>query len=430
VPRRALPARIARFIIGEAGEDKLRLIVEISRKISTATELKEVLDFILDAARKEIDYDAAGIFLFDEESQTAMCAAGRGYRESFSIVAPFDRLPGIVGWVISTGESVIAAEVEDNPHYLNLREETHSQLTVPITGADKVLGAFNLESDRADAFTEKDLEWLAVLATQVAISIERARLHQELLEKRRLDEELRIAREVQLSLLPTSAPKLDGLDIAGINIPSRNIGGDYYDFIPIVSGHLGIVIADVAGKGVPASLIMASFRAFLRAEIRNNYSIHTIFAKVNNLLSEILQPHQFVTAFYGVLDLEQRRFTFSNAGHNPPMLLRPDGKWRRLTSGGVVLGIFEGASYDQGVIDLMPGDLFVLYTDGLIEAENKAGQMFGDKRLERLVRANMHLPADELCETIYQEMRRFTKESRLDDDTTIVIAKVLQANVS
>jgi sigma-B regulation protein RsbU (phosphoserine phosphatase) len=425
VPRRALPARIARFIIGEAGEARLRLIVEISRKLSTETELNEILDFIMDSAREVTDYDAAGIFLFDEESQATRCVAGRGYRESFRIEAPFDNHLGIVGWVISTGESVIAAEVEDNPHYLNLRAETRSQLTVPIMSADKVIGAFNLESDQADNFAEKDLEWLTVLATQVAISIDKARLQLELLEKRRLDEELRIAREVQLSLLPTAAPKLDGLDIAGINVPSRNIGGDYYDFIPIVSGHLGIVIADVAGKGIPASLIMASFRAFLRAEIRNNYSISTIFARVNNLLHEILQPHQFVTAFYGVLDLGRRRFTFSNAGHNPPLLLRPDGKWRQLKSGGLILGIFEGASYDEEFIDLMPGDLFILYTDGLVEAENKAGQMFGRKRLERLVRTHAHLRAAALCETIYQEMRRFTKESRLDDDTTIVVAKVL-----
>ena len=171
--------------------------------------------------------------------------------------------------------------------------------------------------------------------------------------------------------------ELDSLDIAGINVPSRDIGGDYYDFIPIVEGHLGIVVADVAGKGIPASLIMASFRAFLRAEIRNNYSIHTIFAKVNNLLVEILKPHQFVTAFYGVLDLQRRRFTYSNAGHHPPLLLRQDGKWRQLKVGGLMLGTFENISYDEQFVDLSPGNLFVLYTDGLVEAENKAAKFSG-----------------------------------------------------
>jgi sigma-B regulation protein RsbU (phosphoserine phosphatase) len=298
-------------------------------------------------------------------------------------------------------------------------------LTVPITSDGKIIGAFNLESDRASNFGEKDLEWLSVLATQVAIAIDKARLHDELLEKKRLDEELRIAHEVQLSLLPTAAPKLAGLDIAGMNVPSRDVGGDYYDFIPIVAGHLGIVVADVVGKGIPASIIMASFRAFLRAEIRNNYAIQTIWSKVNNLLYEILQIHQFVTAFYGVLDLERRRFTYSNAGHHPALLLRPDGKWRQLKRGGTVLGICEGAAYEEEFIDFVPGDLFVLYTDGLVEAENEAKQMFGLNRVKRLVRLNADLPAAELCDALYKELRRFTQGNRLEDDTTIVVAKVL-----
>lgn len=423
--RAALPTRIARFIIGEADKTKLRLMVEISRKISTATERSEVLDFILDSAREVVDYDAAGIFLSDEESRTARCVAGRGYGEAVGAEVPLANDAGIVGWVISTGESVIAAEAEENPHYLKLREETRGQLTVPIASDGKVIGAFSLERDRPDSFAEKDLEWLTVLATQVAIWIDRARHRRELLEKKRLDEELRIAREVQLSLLPAAAPELAGLDIAGINIPSRDIGGDYYDFIPIVADHLGIVVADVAGKGVPAALIMASFRAFLRAEIRNNYAIRTIFDRVNNLLHEIFQPHQFVTAFYGVLDLERRRFTSSNAGHNPPLLLRPDGRWRELKSGGTVLGLFEGTAYDEQFVDLVPGDVLVLYTDGLIEAENKAGRMYGQQRLRQFVRSHAHLSAAELCEEVYVDMRRFTGESHPDDDTTIVVARVL-----
>ena len=423
--RGALPKRIARFIIGEAGEAKVRLMVEISRKLSTATELDDVLNFILDAASEVIDYNAGGIFLHDPEHETARYVAGRGYALVKGLEIPLKNNSGIVGWVTATGESVISGQVKENPYYLSLREETRSQLTVPITSDDQVIGAFILENDKQDSFAEKDLEWLTVLATQVAIAIDRARLQQELLDKKRLDDELRIARDVQLSLLPTTVPNLDGLDIAGINVPSRDIGGDYYDFIPIVEGHLGIVVADVSGKGIPASLIMASFRAFLRAEIRNNYAIQTIFARVNNLLHEILNPHQFVTAFYGVLDLERRRFTYSNAGHHAALLLRPDGKWRQLNVGGTVLGTFENITYDEQFVDLSPGDLFVLYTDGLVEAENKAGQMFGRKRLERCVRANAHLPAAELCAVIYAQMLRFSRESRLDDDTTIVVAKVL-----
>src|SRR5262249_11754088 len=304
----SLPVPTGRFNIGDANKTNLRLMVKISSKISTATDRTDVLNFIVDSVREVIDYDAAAIFLLDEESQTARYVAGRGYGEAVGNEVVLTNDDGIVGWVISTGESVIAPDVGENPHYLNLRQGTRSQLTVPITIDGKLIGAFNLESDQPDSFTEKDLKLLKVLATQVAISIDRANHRRGLLERKRLDEELRIARQVQLSLLPASAPKLEGLDIAGINIPSRNVGGGYYDFIPIIAGHLGLVISHVARKGVPASLIMASFRAFLRAEIRNNYAIQTIFDRVSNLLHEILQPHQFVTAFYGVLDLARRRF--------------------------------------------------------------------------------------------------------------------------
>ena len=394
-------------MIGEAGGLKLRLMVEISRKISTATELDEVLSFIVAAAGEVIDYDAAGIFLFDQTNQTVKCIAGRGYGPAGCVEAILENPIGIVGWVITTGESVIAAEVEEDPHYLNLREETRSQLTVPITSDGKIIGAFNLESDRASNFGEKDLEWLSVLATQVAIAIDKARLHEELLEKKRLDEELRIAHEVQLSLLPTAAPKLAGLDIAGMNVPSRDVGGDYYDFIPIVEGHLGIVVADVVGKGIPASIIMASFRAFLRAEIRNNYAIQTIWSKVNNLLYEILQIHQFVTAFYGVLDLGRRRFTYSNAGHHPALLLRPDGKWRQLKRGGTVLGIFEGAAYEEEFVDFVPGDLFVLYTDGLVEAPGRDIDVGTDRLLgeaERMLASGFRTGAPALVAAMQREI--------------------------
>lgn len=343
--KRKLPARIARFIIGEAGELKLRLMVELNRRITTSQDLDEILNYIADTLLDVISYDAAGIFLLNPESHALECVVARGYSESDKAAASLTSRDGIVGWVITTGESVLAAEVADNPYYINWRGLTRSQLTVPILSDGRIIGAFSLESDKPGNFSEKDLEWLSILATQVAIALDKARLHQELLKKKQLDEELRIAHEVQLSLLPKSAPKLAGLDIAGINVPSRNVGGDYFDFITIIPGHLGIVVADVSGKGVPASLIMASFRAFLRAEIRNNYAIRTIFTRVNNLLHEILQPHQFVTALYGVLDLKQLRFTYSNAGHHPAILLRANGKRHYLTIGGMVLGIFEDTSY-------------------------------------------------------------------------------------
>jgi len=321
-------------------------------------------------------------------------------------------------------EVVRLAERQPAPYHLETNSAGNASLTVPIISGRGTVGAFQF-GGATEIFAGTILELMTVVAGQAAIFVDKAVLSKELREKRRIEEELRIAREVQLSLLPAEAPKIDALDLHGINIPSYKIGGDYFDFIPIVDGHLGIAVADVAGKGVPASLIMASFRAVLRAEIRNNYAIRTILAKVNRVLKETLRDDQFVSAFYGVLDVARRRFTYSNAGHHPAIVFRTGGKRRYLKSGGLVLGIFDGVSYNEQFIDLVPGDLLLLYTDGLVEAEDPSGEMYGRARLERYVAANADMNAHALCDAIYADMSRFTRAPRPADDTTIVIAKIL-----
>lgn len=421
-----LPARIARFI-AKSGENRLRLMAEISRRISSSTDPDEVLTFIVEVSRDLIKCDAAGIFLLNQEKDSFSCVAGQGYGDTSLLDKSFAIHEGIVGWVLSTGESVIVDEAEEDSRYLNLREQTRSQVTVPIITGAEIIGAFDLESDRPGSFTEEDMELLSALATQAAIAHERAALHQERMQRKRLDEELRIAREVQLSLLPGKAPCVPNLEFAGINVPSRDVGGDYYDFISIAEGQLGIAIADVSGKGIPAALIMASFRAFLRAEIRNNYAITTIFSKVNNLLSEIVKDNQFVSAFYGVLNLKTLRFTYSNAGHHPPILFRGQQETERqyLEGGGLLLGLFTDAHYDEQFIDLRSGDFLLLYTDGLVEAENEDGEMFGHERLEKFVEEHLSLSARELCDSLYVRMAQFTGVGHSEDDTTVVAIKIL-----
>ncbi|MEJ7709632.1 MAG: GAF domain-containing SpoIIE family protein phosphatase [Pyrinomonadaceae bacterium] len=422
--KQSFSGRFVRLIKGEEKGSKLRLMQEINRKIATSLDLDQLLNFIVDSVHEVIPYDAAAIYLFDEETQNARHVVGRGYSESEQKDFPLKSLCGIVGWVIVSGESVVSPEVSSHHSYMNCREKTRSQLAVPIISEGKITGAFSLEIDRPDAFTAEDEQWLSVLATQTAISIGMAAPHEALVEKKRLDEQVRIARDVQLSLLPTAAPAIDGLDIAGINVPSQGIGGDYFDFLQVADGHFGVIVADVVGKGVPAALIMASFRAFLRSEIRNNYAIKTIFAKVNNLLKETLRDNQFVSAFYGVLDLKRHRLTYSNAGHPAPLLIRRNVRPKSLTSGGPVLGILEGVNYKEKFIDLLPGDLVLLYTDGLSEAQNDSGEMFGSERIEQILRDQGHLSAQALCGALYAEAASFSGAHLPEDDTTIVVIKV------
>jgi len=391
----------------------LRLIGEINRRITGSSDLSEVLGYILDAMAAVIPYESAAIYLLNPHTQSVKYYLHRGAqaRTIREQPFPFDE-------VERAQQSLVGYDLQSS-------DGSGSKLTVPISAGIGVVGAFQVAAPTT-SFTEEILELASVVGTQAAIFVEKAVLSKQLREKQLIEEELRIAREVQLSLLPAAAPQVPGLDIHGINIPSYKIGGDYFDFIPIVAGHLGIAVADVAGKVIPASLIMASFRAVLRAEIRNNYAIRTILAKVNRVLKETLRDDQFVSAFYGVLDLARRRFTYSNAGHHPAILFRKDGKRKYLKSGGIVLGIFDGVGYNEQFIDLVPGDLLVLYTDGLVEADNPAGEMYGRARLEKFVSANTQMDARAMCEALYDDMSQFTRAPRPADDTTIVIARILE----
>src|SRR4029077_15859395 len=211
-------------------------------------------------------------------------------------------------------------------------------------------------------------------AAQCAVAIERARLTRELLERRHLEKELAIAREIQLSFLPKSDPVIAGFDVAGTSRPHDEGGGDYYDFIRLSDTRLGIAIADVAGKGIPAALLMAGFRMSLLAEIRNEFALRAIMRKVNSLVFESTDRHKFVTAFYGLLDFRNRVLTVTNAGHNPPLLLRATGEIVALTDGGIALGVLPEAHYEERPIAIRPGDVLVLYTDGVSEAPSAAGE--------------------------------------------------------
>jgi sigma-B regulation protein RsbU (phosphoserine phosphatase) len=282
-----------------------------------------------------------------------------------------------------------------------------------------------LESDRLAAYDAND-EWLVrAFAHQLAIALDRAELFDKQIQMRRLGEQLAVARSIQQSFLPQRAPDIEGYDVAGVNFPSEQVGGDYFDFVPIVPGQWGLAIADVSGKGIPAAIIMAGFRASLIAEIRNNYSIRTIFRKVNNVLKEMTPRDNFVTAFYGVLDTQNRVFTFANAGHNPPLLFRSGGVVERLEEGGPLVGVIADATYVERPVWLGKGDLVLLYTDGVTECTRDSGEEFGEARLIELVRGATHLGARALCDLIHEEARAFAGGGSVLDDITLVALRVL-----
>ncbi|MGB7061973.1 MAG: GAF domain-containing SpoIIE family protein phosphatase [Candidatus Zixiibacteriota bacterium] len=399
-------------------------LLEVEKSLSSTLDLSELLELILDSLLKVVRYDAVVIFLVDRKKQEIEHIKARGFDPALEPDLQLKIGEGVAGWAAKTQESLIVPDVKEDPRYIEARVETKSGMVVPIVSQNRTIGVFSLESDELNAYGHDDLELLEAFASLAAISLERARQHEEILKKRKLEEELSIAKRIQQSFLPRAKPRLPGFDISGINIPSEEVGGDYYDFIPIIENQIGIIIADVSGKGIPAALIMASVRAGLIAEIRNNYAIRSIMAKVNNLLFESTASDIYVTAVYGVLDPKNRIFTFSNAGHNAPILRRADGEMKYLTEGGMALGMFENSKYEERPLGISPGEIIVFYTDGVTEAKNDKEEEFGTRRLKQVIGDSHQLGASQIQENIYDAVKEFTGLSHQEDDLTMIVVKI------
>jgi serine phosphatase RsbU (regulator of sigma subunit) len=400
------------------------MLFEAAKTLAAPLELDEVIEAMMRSLGQVVAYDAAAVYLLNKATLALEVVHAVGYPagsdEAFSSRVGV----GIIGWVATTGEPVIVPDVRRDTRYVAARPETRSELAVPLIVEGRTIGVFNLESDYDDAYHQGHLELVTAFASQAAVAVERARLTRELVERQHIERELSIAREIQASFLPDRAPVVAGFDLAGRALPHRRVGGDYYDFISISDSRLGLAIADVSGKGIPAALIMAGFRASLLAEIRNEFAIRAVMRKVNSLLYESTDRSKFVTAFYGVLDFKNRVLIFTNAGHNPPIIARGD-EVLALLEGGVALGVLPDAHYEEKPIALRPDDVLVLYTDGVSEAESPAGELFGQQRLERLVVTLRQRTAQEILDAIIEAVLEWCGEPGQTDDLTLMVVKVL-----
>ena len=411
--------------------DKLRMLHDITKTISRSMDSQEVLTLLMDTLGSLIPYDAAGIYLieFDDNEDSPYIFKSkviRGYRISFEQIEPQLRLgEGFIGYVAQTGKSLICPDVSKDSRYFPARKRTKSELVTPIVSNDKVIGVFDLESDKLNAYGQDDLAILEMLASQVAIIIEKGELYSQLVEKKRLQAQLEIAREVQLELLPDGDPELEDFDMSAYVFPTEQVSGDYYDWVKMFDDQMAIIVADAVGKGIPAALLMAFLRASMRAGVQIGYAPHIAFAKVGNLLWDSTESHQFITGIYGILDSTNRTFVYSNAGHNPPLLVSKDGEHRFVEYGDMALGMFRDILYHQHFIRMEKGQSLILYTDGITEAARADGEEYGEDRFAKRVIDGMHLSAKEMIEFIRQDIAVFTKRTALDDDATLFIVKAL-----
>lgn len=277
-----------------------------------------------------------------------------------------------------------------------------------------------------EPFTDNELVYLTTLANQAMVALENARLFEVAIDKERLEKELDLAKTIQQGLLPQENPYAPNFDISGMNISSRQVGGDYFDFIKLPGGKWGIAIADVTGKGVPASLLMANVHAYLQILAETIPAVSDVTKKLNSsLVASTAGNSQFVTFFYGVLDPNTKRFTFTNAGHNYPIVFRRNGQIEYLKAGGLILGMFPLAEYEQDSIILESGDILLMYTDGVSEALDRNDEDYGEERIEQFIPQYADKPAADIIEILLNDLNQFTAGEPQSDDITVVLVKAL-----
>ncbi len=405
-------------LMGAAQTSHIRALVNAGRELAGHRPLEELFPLILRLSMEAVMAERGVLLTLEGDSLVVRAAQG----EDFSIsTAVRDR-------VLRKMESVLVWDVMSDD-VLRSRESIVSQsvrsvMAVPLRTDDRVIGLIYVDSPHiVRSFSRSDLDLLTVMSNVAAVRIEHARLAEVEQVERMLGRELEQAAEIQKRLLPSGAPCLDGCDLAGYHMACRGVGGDYYDYFPYPDGKLGVVVADVAGKGMPAALLMSCLQAKVQVLAEDVGDIGAWMGRLNRLMTVNCPSNRFITLFFAVLDPAGGSMLYSNAGHNPPIVVRKSGDVELLTEGGMVLGLLPAATYRAGRCQAHAGDMLVLYSDGITEAVDPSGEEFGEERLTRLVVENRDRRAAEIVQQVKRSLAGWTAGKPATDDVTLVIAK-------
>jgi sigma-B regulation protein RsbU (phosphoserine phosphatase) len=412
--------------------DRLALLYRLSQTFTSTLDLDEVLNRVMDeviaATRAE-----RGFVMLRETGDRLVFRVARGMDRETIDDPQFQVSRSVVDRVAREGEAMLTADAQTDDRLSMRRSILHlglrAILCVPLKIKDRILGVVYVDNRlQSGIFGRADLELLTAIASSAAIAIENARLYQVAVEKGRLERELQMARDVQASLLPGATPRLPDWEFAACWHPARQVAGDFYDFIPCDDGRLGLVIGDVSDKGMPAALFMALTRSIVRASVGHAPSPAEGIAHANRLLCADASGGMFVTLFYADLHPGRGEVTYVNAGHNPPLLCRQEeidegGALAEWMPTGMALGVSVDFPFEQRTVRLDPGDFFLQYTDGVVDATDGRLACFGLARLRRVVLAHRHAPATGIVAALERAVGEFAGSSAQFDDMAMVIAR-------
>lgn len=409
--------------------NELTAVYGVAMMLADARDLQQVLQRTVQVVAEVMEVKAASLRLYDVDRDELNIKAVYNLSKEYLNKGPI-RLPRAeIDRIALTNEGFeYIANMGTDPRVQypqeSVREGIVSMLSAGMRYKGKPIGVLRVYTEKEQTFSPLKIDLLKAVAAQAAAAIENARLLNESLQAAALEKQVQMAADVQQRMIPRSPPRLPGLDLASVYVPCYELGGDFFDFIPLPDDNLGLAIADVSGKGVPASLTMASVRAFLRAQVDNVYYLYEVVHRINQMLCRDTKAGEFVTLFYGVLDARNLRFTYCNAGHPPALLLR-DGKVSELVGDNMVLGVSEAEEYKQFLMHLKKGDALLFYTDGVTDAMNFNQERFGRQRLIDAFREAGNTSADIIAQHILWQLRKFVGMARRTDDVTMIVAKIV-----
>ena len=407
----------------------LRAVHELSHMLAGTVDLQVILDTTARRVVEIMSVKASIIRLLDEDTDElvtkAVCHLSKAYLQK----GPVMLRENAVDQAAFAGEVVYIEDMATDPRTRYPDEARRagivSGLCVPMTFRGQTVGVLRAYTGEKRVFTKSEAAMLRSIASQAAAAIINGRLHQEHLESERFQRQVKTAGQIQRRMMPETPPTVAGLAFGCVYDPSLEVGGDFYDFIETPNAGVGVCIADVVGKGIPAALMMASVRSALRAHATLTPEIESIMVQVNRHMYRDTLVSEFATMFYGVFSRNGKSFSYSNAGHPPPLWLR-GARIRMLEAGGMVLGVDPSAAFDSETIDVQPGDAIVMVTDGVIEAMDFEGGLYGQDRLRKSVKKHHTLNAQMMAQQLLWDVRRFVGLADQSDDITIVVTKVVE----
>jgi phosphoserine phosphatase RsbU/P len=409
-PRPAREASAALRMVGA--------LIRAGQELVTHQPLEQLFETILQLSLSAVEAKRGVILTLDEGELGVRASKGDG----FTISA------GVRDQVLRDKRSLLISDALRHDALSKqesiLLQRVRSMMAVPLQTGDRVIGLIYVDNGSVlRPFSQDDLDLLTVMANVAAIRIENARLAEVEQSEKLMEADLSQASEIQRSLLPTEPPAYDGWELAGINLPCRTVGGDYFDFIPYQDGRLAVVVGDVSGKGLPAALLMSSLQARVQMLRESNPSPGQAVGTLNRSLTERCPLGKFITFFYALLDPPSGALEYSNAGHNYPLILRKNGTVETLTGNGLVMGLFSAVHYEVKKTKLAPGDMLVLYSDGVTEAADSADVEFGENGLAEFLSARRTVRCEDIVNQLVEHIRKWRGTTSFADDFTVVLVR-------